>query len=187
MLRILCTKNVSVIFRPTDNYLNPVYTVQPVVKLVVQPVWQPAVSCNRFDNRLCGVNKHPTGCLTGCQTSLTTGWMFVYMIQLVVKPVVKRIWQPVWQPCWTNSTVRSTRLQQHGLTNTFDNQLNVCIHDTTGCQTDLTTGLTTGWEPVVSCIQTFSRLSNRFHNRFDNQVVSCKRGFTHNAIFCPPV
>jgi len=52
--------------------LNPVYTIQPVVKPVVQPVWQPAVSCkqtsnrlsnrlsngfdNRFDNRLYRVN-----------------------------------------------------------------------------------------------------------------------------------
>ena len=27
--------------------LNPVYTIQPVVKPVVQPVWQPAVSCKR--------------------------------------------------------------------------------------------------------------------------------------------
>jgi len=30
------------------------------------------------------------------------------------------------------------------LSNGFDNRLNVCIHDTTGCQTGLTTGLTTG-------------------------------------------
>ena len=51
----------------------PVYTLQPVVN----PVWQPAVSCkqtmnrlsNRFDNRL-NVCIHDT---TGCQTGLTTG------------------------------------------------------------------------------------------------------------------
>jgi len=84
-----------------------------------------------------------TGCQTGCQ--------------------------PVWQPCWTNShcsfnrvertaTVRSTGCQT-GLYNRFDNRLytrysrlsnrlscrlsnglNVCIHDTTGWQTGLTTG-----------------------------------------------
>jgi len=29
------------------DILNPVYTIQPVVKPVVQPVWQPVVSCKR--------------------------------------------------------------------------------------------------------------------------------------------
>jgi len=33
-------------------------------------------------------------------------------------------------------------------------RVNVCIHDTIGCQF--------GWQPVVSCIQTFNRLSNPF-------------------------
>jgi len=33
-------------------WLNPVYTIQPVVKPVVQPVWQPAVSCKQTSNRL---------------------------------------------------------------------------------------------------------------------------------------
>jgi len=70
---------------------------------------------NQFDNRLCRVNKHPSGCQTGltavlneqplfvqpCWTAtvrstvvkpgLTTSWMFVYIIQSVVKSV----WQPV--------------------------------------------------------------------------------------------
>jgi len=32
--------------------LNPVYTIQPVVKPVVQRVWQPAVSCKQTSNRL---------------------------------------------------------------------------------------------------------------------------------------
>jgi len=33
----------------------------------------------------------------------------------------------------------------------FDNQLNVCIHDTTGCETSLTTGciVYTNIQPVV--------------------------------------
>jgi len=43
------------------------------------------------------------------------------------------------------------------LSNGFDNRLNVCIHDTTGCQTGLKT--------VVLCIQTFNRLSGWFDNR----------------------
>jgi len=55
--------------------------------------------------------------------------MFVYTIQPVVKPVVKR----------------------------FDNRLYRVYKHSTGCQTCLTTGLTTGWmfvytiQPVVSC------------------------------------
>jgi len=82
----------------TDLVLsNPVYTIQPVVKSVVQPVDnrlytrysrlsnQP-VEClytgynrlsngfdNRFDNRLYRVYKHLTGCQTGLTTGLTTG------------------------------------------------------------------------------------------------------------------
>ena len=36
----------------------------------------------------------------------------------------------------------------------------VCIHDTTGCQPV--------GQQVVSCIQTFNRLSNRFDNRLFN-------------------
>jgi len=65
-------------------YLNSVYTIQPVVKLVVkQPVGQPAASCKQTSNRL--------------SYRLTTGWMFVYTIQLVVQPVIKPPLQPVWQ------------------------------------------------------------------------------------------
>jgi len=46
------------------NSSSPVYTMQPVVKLV----WQPAAWCK--------------------QAGSTTGWIFVYMVQPVVKPVV---------------------------------------------------------------------------------------------------
>ena len=42
------------------------------------------------------------------------------------------------------------------------------LHDTTCCQTGLTTG--------VSCIQTFNRLSNPFDNRFDKRL--CQTGCT---------
>jgi len=82
---------------------------------------------DRFDNRLYLVNKRPTG----CQTRLTTGWMFVYTIQ----PVDNRFDNHVEQ----TATVRSTGCHI-GLYNRFDNRLNVCIHNTTGCQTSLTTG-----------------------------------------------
>ena len=87
-----------------DLLLNPVYTIQPVV-------------------RLYRVNKHPTGCQTGLyirfdKHGLTTGWMnsavrstrlsnrlynpvwqpAVYTIQPFVKPVWLPVWQRVWQP-----------------------------------------------------------------------------------------
>jgi len=51
----------------------------------------------------------------GCTTGLTTGYMYT----------------------------RYSRFS-NGLSNGFDNRLNVCLHDTTGCHADLTTGLTTG-------------------------------------------
>jgi len=63
--------------------------IQPVVKLVEQPIEQPAASCK---------NKHSTGCRTGCQpvdNRLITGWMFVYtmqpVLQLVVNPVEQQV------------------------------------------------------------------------------------------------
>ena len=104
--------------------------------LVWQPVEQTAVCStrlsnrlsnlfdNRFDNRLYRVYKHWTGCQTVfvkpvVQPGLTTGWTNSCSFNTVVKPV----WQPVWQA------------------------LDVCLHDTAGCQT----GLTTGCKPVVSC------------------------------------
>jgi len=103
-----------------EKNLYPVYTIQPVVKTVVQPDWQPAVSCkqtfNQFDNRaelfvqLCWTNSHcsfnrlsnrvvqsvwqPTVyTIQPFVKPLRTGWMFVYTIQ----PVVNPLWQPVRQ------------------------------------------------------------------------------------------
>jgi len=57
---------------------NPVYTMQPIVQSVIQPLWQPAVSCiqtfNRLNNRS-SVCVHDTAdCPAGCQTNWTTGW-----------------------------------------------------------------------------------------------------------------
>jgi len=103
--------------------LYPVYTIQPVVKPVVQPLWQPAVSCkqtsNRLSNRLSNwfdnhVKWTATVRSTGCQTELynqSDNWLYT----------------------------RYSRLSNR-LSNGFDNPLNVCIHDTTGSQTGLTTG-----------------------------------------------
>jgi len=116
---------------------------------------------NRFDNQL-NVCMHDT---TGRQTSLTTGCIVYRNIQLVIKPV--------WQPgCltrlttgWTNGCIVYTAGCQTGCTTRFDNRLvertatgcsvavrstlrlDVCLHDTAGCHTSYTTGLTT----AVSC------------------------------------
>ena len=78
--------------------LNPVYTIQPVVKPVVQAVWQPAVSCK----------KHPTTCQTGCQTGLTTG-------------LTNTVWQPV-ECLYTRYSWLSNRLS-NAFDNRFDNRL----------------------------------------------------------------
>jgi len=80
-----------------DGLLSPVYTIQPVVKPVVNRVnvcihdttgCQPRCQSGcttRFDNRL----NEQLLVQHGCQIGLTTGWMFVYTIQPVVKPVVQ--------------------------------------------------------------------------------------------------
>jgi len=62
----------------------------------------------------------------------------IYTIQPVVKPVVKPVWQPV--KCLYT---RYNRLS-NGLTNRFDILLYRVYKHSTGCQTRLTTGLTTG-------------------------------------------
>jgi len=102
----------------SSSVISPVYTIQPVVK----PVSQLVVLCNVYTN-----------------------------IQPVVKPVFdnrlyrvysrlsKRLYNPVWQPVERTVAVRSTQLS-----NRFHNRLDVCLHDTASCQTDCTTGLTTG-------------------------------------------
>jgi len=68
---------------------------------------------NRFDNRVEQTAVHSTGCQTALYNRFDN--------QL-----------------YTRYSRFSNRLS-----NGFDNRLNICIHDTTGCQTDLTIGLTT--------------------------------------------
>ena len=80
------------------------------------------------------------------------------MIQPVVKPTTGLT--TGWMFVYTMQPVVQPVVQLISrLYNRFDNRLDVCIHDTTCCPT----------QPVVSCIQTFNRLPNRF--------VSCKRGY----------
>jgi len=82
--------------------LSPVYTIQPVVKPIAKPDWQPvertvAVRSTRLNEQWLFIQH---GCQTGFDNNRVwqpvwqPGWMFVYTIQPVVKPVV----QPVWQP-----------------------------------------------------------------------------------------
>jgi len=105
--------------------------------------------------------KHPLHDTTCCQTGLTTGYMFVYTIEPVVKPhwqlavsciqlVVKPVVQPSLTTDWTNSgcsfntAERTVAARSMRLSNRCDNRLDVCLHDTAGCQTGCTICLTTG-------------------------------------------
>jgi len=73
-----------------SDRLNPVYTIQPVVK--------PGCTTGLTT----GCIHDTASCQSGCtvytniqlvvKRVMTTGWMFVYTIQPVVEPV----WQPVW-------------------------------------------------------------------------------------------
>jgi len=105
---------------------------------------------NRFDNRVertvCSFNTVVKPCLSNrfvkpCLSNrfdkhvLTTGYT-------VVQPAVKPVWQPVWQPAVScTGTQTFNRLSKR-----FDNRLDVCLHDTAGCETGCrpTAGLTTG-------------------------------------------
>jgi len=73
---------------------------------------------NRFDNRLYRVNKHPTSCQTGCQPGLCNRFD-------------NRI---------DNRFDNGLYTRDRRLSNRLYNRLNVCIHDTSGCQSGLTTG-----------------------------------------------
>ena len=135
--------------------LCPIYTIQPVVKLV----WQP-VECsytryswlsNRFDNRFHNrVERTDCSFNTVVKPVVQPGLTTVLNEQpLFIKPVVKL-------GCTTGLTTG-------------------CIHDTAVCETGWQTGFTASWmfvyriqpvvkpvwQLVVSCIQTFTRLSNR--------------------------
>jgi len=82
-----------------------VYTIQPVVKRVRQPVWQPcwtnSCSFNRLSNRVVQPVWQPA----------------VYMIQLFVKTVVKPVWQPVV------SCIQTFMRLSNRFDNPFDNRL----------------------------------------------------------------
>jgi len=87
-----------------------VYTIQPVVN----PDWQPVASCIQTFNRLS--NPYTAGCQTG---------LYNRFDNRVERTVADK----------RTVAVRSTRLS-----NPFKNRLDVCLHDTAGCQTSCTTG-----------------------------------------------
>ena len=147
------------------NSLSPVHTIQPVVKLVVKPVWQPGKCLytrynrlsnplsNRFDKRLYRVYSRLSNRLYNPVWQPVERTVAVRSTRLSNR-LSNLVVQPVWQPCWTNNL-----FVQHG-----------CQY---GCQTRLTTGLTTGWmfvytiQPVVKPVV----------QPVWQPVVSCKRGF----------
>jgi len=99
---------------------------------------------------------------------------------------------------YTKAPFTRYNLSSNRLSNGFDNWVNVCIHDTTGCQircqTGCQTGLTNGcvvytagcqtglYNPLTTVLNEQSvrstrlsnrlsnKLSNEFDNRFDNRV-----------------
>jgi len=79
-------------------------------------------------------------------TGLTTGCIVYANIKLVVKPVR----QPVELTVPVCSTRLSNRLSGHcgylPFDNRFDSRLDVCLHDTAGCQTGFYS------TPVVTCL-----------------------------------
>jgi len=124
------------------------------------------------------------------ETNLTTVLKEQLFVQPVVKPGCTTIFTTVLneQPLFVQLVVKPRCTT--GLTTG-------CIHDTAGCQTSCQTDLTTGWmfvcmiqpvvepvwQPVVSCIQTFTQLSNWFWQ----QVVSCKWGLSETVDVSPNI
>jgi len=85
-----------------------------------------------------------------------------------------RVVQPVWQTRFDNRVERTATVRsigsQTGLYNRFDNRLNVCIHDTTGCQSGLTTSLTTGLTTGCIVYTNIYPVVKPPNNRFDNRL-----------------
>jgi len=142
-----------------------VYTIQPVVK----PVWQPVVSCiqtfsrlsNPFDKRLYRVySRLSNRVVQPVWQPCSTNSLFVQhgCQTMFVKPVV----QPGLTTGWTHSAVRSTR--------SFDNRLYRVYEHSTGCQT----GLATSWMFVY----TIQPVVRPVVQPIWQPVVSCKRGLS---------
>jgi len=98
---------------------------------------------NRFDNRLYCVNEQPTGCGFDNRVERTA---------TVRSTVLNEQSLFVWQPA-----VYTIQQFVKPVTDwMFVYSIQPVVKPV--------------WQPVVSCIQTFTRLSNRFDNRFDNRL-----------------
>ena len=94
-------------------------------------------------------------------------------------PVVQPVWQPV-----VSCKQTSNRLS-NWLSNWLENRLNVCIHDTAGCQTGF-------YNRFDNWLYTrYSRLSNWLSNGFDNwlycvykHLPGCQTGLTIGLTTC---
>ena len=116
--------NVRFSWTAIFDHLSPVYTIQPVVKPLVKPDWQPVKFLytrynrlsnllsnrydKRFDNRFYRVYKHPTSCQTGCTTGCS-------IVQPVGQPAAPCKLTPVVKPVDNRS--------DNQLYNRFDNRL----------------------------------------------------------------
>jgi len=125
-------------FFPPDYELSPVYTIQPVVK----QVWQPVECLHTWYNRLS--NPLSKGLTTGC------------IVYTNIQPVVKPVWQPVRQTAVSCIQPVVKPVVQPGLTTGWTNSH--CLFNTV---------VKPVWQPAVLCIQTFNRLSIRFDNQLD--------------------
>ena len=107
-------------YKALKHYWDPVYTIHAVVKTGCQTCFTTVL------------NEQPLFVQPVVKPGFTTGWTNSHCW---FNRLSNRIVQPVWQPAVYTIQPLSNRLS-----NGFDNPLNVCIHDTTGCQTGLTTG-----------------------------------------------
>jgi len=150
-LSCACVRHVASSLLPW----SPVYTIQPVVK----PVWQPVVSCIQTFNPglTTGCIVYTAGCQMFVQPGLTTGWTNSCSFSSVVKPGLTT--------CWTNSGCLFNMVVKPVVQ--LSNRLYNLVWQPV-------------WQPAVSCKQTFNWLSNRLENRFDNWLDVC----LHNTASC---
>jgi len=97
-----------------SHFSYPVYTIEPVVKLVVQPVWQPAVSCKQTSSRL----SNRLSNTTGLTTVLNEQPLFVQLCWTNSHCSFNRSWNRVVQPVYNRLYTRYSQLSDR-----FDNQV----------------------------------------------------------------
>jgi len=103
----------------------------------------------------------------------------VYMIQPVVKPLVKPVWQPI-KCLYTQYNRLSNRMSSR-----VENRLYRVYKHSTGCQTRLTTGLTTGciMYTAGSQIGCITRFDKRLNEQWLFVQHGCQTGLTTGWMF----